>query len=402
MNNFHRLTYTGGPVALVALLAAIVLQGCSKPAPPPAAAAGPAVTVAKPITREITDYDEFPGRIAAVESVALRARISGYLDKVNFREGDVVKAGQVLFILDRKPTSIDVERFTAELRRAQAVLELATNNVERGKRLVNTNAISQEEFDTLSKTRDQADANLAATRAALHAAQLNYDYTEVRAPITGRVGRALVTAGNLITGGVADGTLLTTIVSLDPVYVLFDADENTYLRYQKLARSGERVSGRIERKPLLLALANETEFKREGFMDFVDNKLDAATGTLRGRGVFRNTAALDLTPGMFARVRLPGSGKYQAVLVEDRAISTDLGRRIASVVDASGTVQIRPVEIGPLYQGLRVVRSGLSVDDLVIVDGLQRARPGSKVTPNQIAMREPGARLAAPVVINAK
>ncbi len=250
-----------------------------------------------------------------------------------------------------------------------------------------TNAISQEEFDTISKQRDQSEANLAAARASLRSAQLNYEYTQVRAPITGRVGRALVTQGNLITGGLANGTLLTTIVSQDPIYVLFDADENAFLRYEKLAVAGTRTSGREGKKKVLLALGDETEFTREGVMDFVDNRIDPGTGTIKARGVFENKAGRILTPGMFARIRLPGSGEYAALLIEDRAVMTDLGRRIVFTVDASNTVVVKPVEIGPMNQGLRIVRSGLGKDDLVIVDGLQRARPGVKVTPTKGAMQ---------------
>ncbi|WP_459569003.1 efflux RND transporter periplasmic adaptor subunit [Cupriavidus sp. 8B] len=369
------------------LLLGCALSSCSRQAGPPPAPPAPKVSVAQPIGRTVVDFDEFNGRVDAVETVQLRARVSGYLQKVNFHEGEIVKQGDVLVTLDREPFGVEMERLAAEVRRATSALALARNNQERGERLVATNAISQEEFDTISKQRDQSEANLAAARASLRSAQLNYEYTQVRAPITGRVGRALVTQGNLITGGLANGTLLTTIVSQDPIYVLFDADENAFLRYEKLAVAGTRTSGREDKKKVLLALGDETEFTREGVMDFVDNRIDPGTGTIKARGVFENKAGRILTPGMFARIRLPGSGEYAALLIEDRAVMTDLGRRIVFTVDASNTVVVKPVEIGPMNQGLRIVRSGLGKDDLVIVDGLQRARPGVKVTPTKGAMQ---------------
>lgn len=381
----------------VAEFAIVALSGCSpSQATASAAPTPPTVSVAKPVTRNIVDFDEFTGRVSAAESVEVRPRVSGHLKKVHFKEGQIVRPGDVLFTIDPDPYAVEVARRAAELKRAESALELSRGNEVRGERLVRSSAISREEYETLVKTRDEADATATAARALLDAARLDLGYTTVRAPIGGRTGRALVTAGNLISGSGASATLLTTVVSQDPIYVLFDADERAYLRYQRPQETRVNGGARGEPKPVHLALADEKTFTRVGKMDFVDNQLDTTTGTIRVRAVFSNKVGRELTPGMFARVRVERDKSYDALLVQDQAIATDLGRRVVMTVDAQGVVRPKAVELGPLHEGLRVVRSGLSKDDVVIVDGLQRVQPNAKVTPQQVAM-SPAERTTAVV-----
>jgi membrane fusion protein, multidrug efflux system len=386
----------------IAALCAVTLSACNNQggtanaAAAAAAAPLPSVGVSLPVKQRVTDFDEFNGRITAVNTANVIPRVSGFLAQAHFKEGDVVKAGTVLFTLDAEPFELEVRRALGELARAQTTLQLAANNAERAARLVATEAISKEEFDTLSKAREQSQASLQVAQATVQVARLNVEYTRVRAPISGRVGRMLTTQGNLVTGGTATGTLLTTIVSLDPVHVLFDADENVMLRYQRLAREGSRVGGREEPKPVFVALADEVEFKHQGTLDFIDNQLDAKTGTLKARGVLRNPEGRVFSPGMFARVRLPGSGEYDALLVDDRAILTDQGRRIVMTLAADDTVVPKVVRLGPMHGGLRVVRAGLTDADRVVVSGMQRVRPGVKAQGRQVAMQPAERPAAAP------
>ncbi|HSP98788.1 MAG TPA: efflux RND transporter periplasmic adaptor subunit [Candidatus Dormibacteraeota bacterium] len=383
----------------VALLFAAI-AGCHG-TPPPAAIPPPKVTVAKPVSRSVTEWDEYTGRLEAIDSVEVRARVSGYLEAVKFRDGAMVKKGDILFIIDSRPYTAILRRTEAELALAKARLELAQSRFERASRLVARNAISQEEADTRAAEARQAEASVQAAQAALEAARLDVEYTEVRAPVSGRVGRKLVTEGNLVNGASgSQGTLLTTIVSLDPIYVYFEADERSYLKYVRLAQEGKRPSSRNTRNPVQIAFADEKGFPHEGYTDFVDNHLDEQTGTIVARAVLANPDNL-LSPGLFARVRLIGSGEYAALLIPDEAIGTDQARKFVYVVDADNHARYRPITLGPMIDGLRVVRDGLTVDERIVVNGMQRAKPDALVDPQEAtptAVADGGAGLPSPGV----
>src|SRR5438552_10804 len=363
-------------IATAMLSTDLILTGCGKraatTAPPP-----PVVSVVQPIAREVIEWDEYIGRLESPESVELRARVSGYLDKVHFKEGKEVKKGDVLFTIDPRPYQAEYDRAEAEHQRAASQADLARNDAERAKRLIATKAISEEDFDTKTKVYDSAVAAVKSAKAALDSAKLNLEFTEVHAPINGRISRALVTEGNLVSGGVsgAGATLLTTLVSLDPLYLYGDADERAILKYLQLRREGKRVSARDELIPAEMGLADEIGFPHKGHMDFVDNRVDPNTGTMRARGVFPNTDH-GLSPGFFARIRIPGSGKYPALLLPDRAFGSDQAQKFVYVVNAEKKVEFRPVKIGPIVDGLRVVKAGLKSGEQVIIEGLLRVRPG--------------------------
>jgi len=368
--------------ALLALVAALG-AGCGPQKPPPAPPP-PTVSVTEVVQREVMEWDEYTGRLEPVESVEVRARVNGYLESIHFEDGALVKKNDLLFVIDPRPYKTDYDRAEAELARAETRLELASNDFDRAGRLFKSHAISEEEYDSRSKAKKEADSNLTAAKAALEGARLNLEYTRVQAPIDGRISRRYVTAGNLVHGGTGMPTLLTTIVSIDPIYCYIDADERSVLRYQQLSREGKRVSARDFKIPCEMALANETGFPHKGMIDFVDNRLDPNTGTLRARGVFTNSNRA-LTPGLFARLRIPGSGKYQALLLPDRAFSSDQTLKFVYVVNAQGKVEFRPVTVGPVVDGLRVVRDGLKAGERVIVEGHMRVRPGITVTPQLAA-----------------
>lgn len=359
----------------VAALTAWLLTGCRKQAqqPPPP----PSVSVVQPVAREVVEWDEYIGRLESPETVEIRARVSGYLDKVHFKEGKEVKKGDLLVTIDPRPYQAEYDRAEAEYQRAVSQAELAKNDAERAKRLIATKAISEEDFDTKAKTYTAAQAAVKSAKAAMDSAKLNLEFTQIHAPIGGRTGRALVTEGNLVSGGLsgAGASLLTTLVSLDPLYCYSDADERAVLKYLELRREGKRVSARDEQIPAEMGLANETGFPHKGYMDFVDNRIDPATGTMRARGVFPNTDH-GLSPGFFARIRIPGSGKYPALLIPDRALGSDQAQKFVYVVNAEKKVEFRPVKIGPMIDGLRVVKEGLNPGEQVIVEGLLRVRPG--------------------------
>jgi RND family efflux transporter MFP subunit len=359
------------------LIAAFALSSCSKPtssAPPP-----PKLKVVQPLVREITEWDEFTARLDAVDSVEVRPRVSGYLESINFQEGALVRKGDLLFSIDHRPYAAVLRRAEADRAVAKSKLALARKNNERVAALLRSHAISQEEADIRESNLRQAEASVEEAEAAVEAARLDVEFTEVTAPISGRVGRKLVTEGNLITGGAgSQGTLLTTIVSLDPIYVYFEADEGSLLKYNRLARDGQRPSSRDYKNPVHVGLADEQGFPREGYMDFVDNQVDRGTGTILGRALLPNPD-LSLLPGLFARLRLPGSGQYRATLVPDAAIASDQSQKYVFVVDRENKAQYRPVEIGPLVDGLRVVRKGVAAEDWIVVAGLQRVRPGITV-----------------------
>jgi RND family efflux transporter MFP subunit len=361
--------------ALVAV--ALALASCTgRPASGPPS---PKVKVVQPLAREITEWDEFTARLEATDSVEVRPRVGGYLESIHFQDGALVRKGALLFSIDHRPYAAALRRAEADRGVANMRLILARKNYARAPDLLRGQAISQEESDIRDSNLRQAEASLAGAEAAVEAARLDVEFTQVSAPISGRVGRKLVTEGNLITGGPgSQGTLLTTIVSLDPIYVYFEADEGSFLKYTRLARTGERPSSRDYKNPVYVGLADERGFPREGFMDFVDNQVDRGTGTIVGRAVLPNPD-LSLTPGLFARLRLPGSGRYRATLLPDEAIASDQSQKYVFVVDRESKAQYRPVKIGPLVDGLRVVREGVTPDDWVVVAGLQRARPGLTV-----------------------
>jgi RND family efflux transporter MFP subunit len=372
-------------VSGVLLAALIGLSGCGNDATATAQVPAPQVSVAAALEREVTEWDEFTGRVEAVESVEIRPRVTGYIESVNFSEGSTVRKGDLLFVIDPRPYRAELSKAEAELARAVARSELAASDAARSKSLVDIKAVSREEYDTRVNASREATANVAAARAAVDATKLNLEFTRVTSPITGRVSKAAVTAGNLVTGGSNAATLLTTVVSLDPIYVTFEGDEQIYLKYTALAQRGERQSSRDVANPVLMGLANETDYPRRGAMVFVDNQVDPRTGTIRARASFENKDGF-LTPGLFARVKLLGHNSFQAVLVDDRAIGTDQSQKFVYVVDAENKVVYRPVKVGRLTDGLRIVLQGLQPGETVIVNGLQRVRPGVVVAPERIAM----------------
>ena len=337
------------------------------------------MTVARPLQKMITEWDEYTGRFTAVETVEVRARVSGFIDSVHVNEGQVVKQGDLLFVIDQRPFKLAVDQAQGDLERAKAKLEVASLDVQRGTPLVRSQTLTQREFDTRQSTERDAAGQVASAEAALKQAQLNLEWTEVRAPIAGRISDRRVDAGNLITGGQTDATLLSVIVSIDPIHFIFDGSEADFLRYMRLAASGARPSSRDVQNPVAVRLADETDYKHEGRMDFVDNVLNPKTGTIRGRAIFDNKDGL-LTPGFFGRLRLFG-GQHEALLIPDGAIASDQSRKIVFTVADDGTVGVKLVEPGPIVDGLRVIRSGLAATDRIVIDGLQRARPGQKVQP---------------------
>jgi RND family efflux transporter MFP subunit len=364
--------------------AGVYLAACrSAPPPPPPP---PAVTVAAVPVREVTEWDEFTGRIEAVDAVEIRPRVSGYIQRVTFAEGKEVPKGEILFEIDPRPYQADLERAEAQLEQAKTGAALAAREVQRAQKLVDVQAISREEFDSRTSAESQGTAEVRVAEAAVATARLNLEWTHVRSPIAGRVSNAEVTAGNLVQAGPPTATLLTTVVSLDPVYVYFTGDEQTYLKYSGLARAGTRPSSRDVRNPIYLGLADEDgQFPHKGYVDFVDNRLDPQTGTIRARAVFSNKDRV-FTPGLFARLKLIGSGKYKAALVLDRAIGTDQDKKFVLVLKPDATVEYRSIVPGRIIDGLRVVTSGLKEGDKIVINGLQRVRPGMKVTPTLAAM----------------
>jgi membrane fusion protein, multidrug efflux system len=366
---------------LVVLLA-VTLSGCGDKPPPQAAAGPPPVTVAQPTKRTVTDWDEFTGRFEAVEEVQVRARVGGFVTNVEFRDGAFVNTGDLLYVIDARPFEAVAEQADGQLADARAKGELAKRELDRGLTLVQTSAVSESVVDQRRQALQAAKAAEMQASGALKAAQLNIEFTHVIAPIGGRVSRHLVSVGNLVQGSDAGGgTLLTSIVSLDPIYIYFDMDEATYLKNNRLYFEGKRPSSRENPNPVQVTLTGETKPSHDGKVDFLDNRLDLSTGTLRGRAVIPNKD-FSILPGQFGRVRLIGSAPYEALLLPDTAIATDQSRKIVFVVKDDDTVEARPVVLGPLDEGLRVIREGLKAEDRVIVDGLQRARVGAKVSPH--------------------
>jgi len=375
------------PGVLATALGVLALTGCRHAAdttPPPAK-----VTVAHPVERQLTDWDEYTARLEAIDSVEVRARVSGYLESVHFREGSVVKKGDLLFLIDPRPYEAQLRRAEGDLELAKSRLNLAQKNLARVAFLIKSNAMSKEEAETRAAVVRQAEAGVAASQAAVDAAKLDVEFTRVTAPVSGRVSRKLVTEGNLINGGVGtQGTLLTTIVSLDPLYVYFEANERDYLKYVRLAKSGELPSSRDYKNPVQVGLADEKGFPHQGYMDFVDNQIDRGTGTIQGRAIIPNSDGL-LAPGLFVRLRLIGSGHYKALLVPDDAVQSDQAEKFVWVVDGDNKVHYRKITCGSLHDGLRVVREGLTPEDRVIVKGIQRARPDAIVEAHEEELPPP-------------
>ena len=362
------------------LFAAQLVAGCdnrtaTSAGPPPA----PPVTVARPLQKMITEWDEYTGRFTALETVEVRARVSGFIESVHFNEGQMVKQGDLLFVIDRRPYQLAVEQAKADLDRAQSRLEIASLDVQRGAPLVRNQTVTEREFDTRKSTEKDAMGQVGSADAALKQAQLNLEWSEVRAPITGRISDKRVDAGNLITGGPSGATLLTVIVSVDPIHFVVDASEADWLHYLRLAQAGARPSSRDVQNPVTVRLADESDYMHKGRMDFVDNAINPKTGTMRGRAIFDNKDGF-LTPGSFGRMRLFG-GEHDALLVPDAAIASDQSRKILFTVADDGTVGTKLIELGPIVDGLRVIRSGLAATDRIVIDGIQRARPGQKVKP---------------------
>jgi RND family efflux transporter MFP subunit len=373
----------------------LTLSGCggsgnnAQTAPPP-----PQVTVAKVLEKRVKDWDEFTGRLQAVETVEIRPRVSGYIDKVAFTEGSQVKRGDLLFVIDPRPYQAEADRVAADVKRFKTALDLARIEVGRVQKLKDSGAVSEEELDERKSTLAQTESNVAGSAAGLEAANLNLSFTRVTSPIDGRVSRAEITRGNLVTGGINGGTLLTSVVSMDPIYLYFDADEQSYLRYTQMAHTGARPSSRDEKNPVNVGLANEEGFPHTGVVDFVDNQLNSQTGTIRARAVLQNKDGL-YTPGLFARVQLLGSSEYSAILIDDRAVNTDQSQKYVLVLGANNTVEYRRVKLGRIIDGLRIVREGLKSGDVIIVNGAQRVHPGITVTPQTVVMGEDQAAPAA-------
>jgi RND family efflux transporter MFP subunit len=377
--------------ATALLVAGLALAGCDKPASQAAAPPPAPVTVAQPVKRTVTDWDEYTGRFEAVEEVQVRPRVGGFVNSVEFQDGAIVHQGDLLYVIDPRPFEAVAEQADGQLSDARAKVELAKRELDRGLNLVQTSAVSEQVVDQRRQALQAAHAAETEAAGALKAARLNIEFTHVTAPLTGRAGRHLVSPGNLVQGSdTGTSTLLTSIVSLDPIYVYFDMDEATFMKYSKLWFEGRRPSSRDTANPVQVTLAGETKPSHDGAINFLDNRLDVSTGTLRSRAVVKNTD-LSILPGQFGRVRLIGSAPYEALLIPDAAVATDQSRKIVFVVKPDDTVEARPVVLGPLDDGLRVIREGLKADDRVIVNGIQRARVGAKVVP-QTAPAAPGGK----------
>jgi len=373
------------PSGLLAIIMLLTVLGCgtqsdsgATPAQPPP----PSVKIAQPLAQDVTEWDEYTGRIEAVSSVDVRARVSGYLEKVNFKAGAMVKKGDLLFLIDPKPFTAQLNYAEAELERAKAKQELAKNDLVRAESLLRGKAISEEEYDARSKGLREAAATVNSAEANVYTARLNLDFTRIRAPIDGQIGRELITEGNLVSGGGGDATLLTFIVSTNPVYVYVDADERSVLKYRR--QSNDIGAGQT---PAQLAVADEADFPHQGTLDYIAPREDAATGTVTLRGVFANPDGL-LSPGFFARMRVRGSAPYPALLLPDRAIATDQAQRFMWVVNNENQAEYRKVVLGAPIGQSRVIKEGLKAGEWVVIEGLQKLKPGVKVNPERISLVE--------------
>lgn len=370
------MKYLAGAVVILAL------AGCGdsqQAAPPPVP---PTVTVAHPVKQSVVDYDEYVGRFIAENMVEVRARVSGYLEKVHFQDGQVVKQGDPLFTIDRRPFQNALDQARANLAQAQSNLTYAKADLERGQQLVRDKTITEQTFQQRSQAMRNAEAAVAAAQAAVRQAELDIEFTELRAPIAGRIGDRRVAPGNLVTGGTGGNTtLLATIVSTDPIRLEFSFDEASFIRYSRLT-GGTLGNQRGMSAPVAIKLIDEPTFSREGRMDFVDNMIDRTSGTIRGRAQFSNSEGI-LTPGMFARVRIAGTAPYEGLMVPDVAIGSEQARKFVLVVGSDDLVATKYVTLGQVVDSLRVIKSGIEPNDRVVVNGLTRARPGQKVTPQE-------------------
>ncbi|MBT3146652.1 efflux RND transporter periplasmic adaptor subunit [Neptunomonas phycophila] len=369
-----------GTIAVMVLAACGGTETTAPSAPPPP----PEITVATVIHERITEWDEFTGRLQAPQTVSLVPRVSGYIEKVLFQEGALVKKGDVLFLIDSQPFDTEVKRLKADLINAKAAAQLASHDYDRAKKLGKQRAISNEAVDNRRAQQQQTAAQVASVQAALTRAQLDVQYTKVTAPIDGRVSYAMVTEGNFVNAGQSE---LTSVVSTDTMYAYFDLDEQTYLKYDRLASAGKRVDARDTNadNPVYMGLSNDTGYPHIGHIDFVDNRINQQTGTIRIRARFTNQDN-SLIPGLFARVRLIGSDTYEGILIDNKAIGTDLNNKFVLVVNAENTLEYRPVTLGETINGLRIVTQGLVPEDVIVVNGLQRVRPAMQIKPNPVAM----------------
>ena len=367
------------PRALAAssLLLTLLLSGCGKSAPPPAPPP-PTITVARPVAKKVVEHNEYTGRMAAIQNVSVRPRVSGYITEIPFKEGNLVKKDDLLFVIDPRPYQAALGQAQGQLKLAQAQKELNDRNFTRAETLQATKVSSKEEFDQAATNRNQGDAQVATAQAAVDAAKLNLEFTQIKSPIEGRVSREDVTIGNLVA---SDSTVLTNIVSVDPIYAYADVDERAVLAYQKLIEEGKVKDARAAPVAVSVAVAGEQGFPHKGVIDFVDNQINAATGTLSVRGNFPNADG-NLLAGMFVRMQIPVSGEIDALLITDRAVGSDQGQKFVYVLDGDKT-QRRPVTLGPVIDGLRLVRQGLKPEDQVVIDGLMKVRPGSPVKAEQ-------------------
>src|SRR6266852_443925 len=391
--------------SILAAICSIVLTACnhshaqsgSNAAPPPAA-----VTVAQVIARPLHHWDELTGELQAVNSVEVRPRVSGFIDSVQFTEGARVSKGQVLFQIDPRPFEIEIERLTAELKRAQSKLDYATAGHARAERLYAQNAIAREEYEQLTSAETEAAGDLGSLNAQLHAARLNLEYTHVRSPIDGHVSRAVITSGNLV----SNANLLTTVVSDDPIYAYFDTDEATYLRFIRQER-GDRTPPRggaahgTSSSPVFMGLVGEQGYPHQGLLDFIDNQVDARSSTIHVRAVFDNKDGR-FTPGLFARIKLVANDSHDCILIDERAVGNDLGKKFVLVLKADSTVEYRPVTLGTRIDGLRVVEEGLQPTDTIVVNGLQHVTAGAKVAATRVTMTVGGSGLSQVAVPEGK
>jgi RND family efflux transporter MFP subunit len=394
VSSFFLMRGTVGLASVLALATLVASCGESKkPAGPPP----PAVTVAEPVKRTVVDYDEYVGRFTAINSVEVRARVSGYLDKLHFKDGQLVKQGDLLFTVDKRPFQNTLDQARANLVQAQSNVAYTEADYTRGQQLVRDKTITDQTFEQRAQAFRNAKASVSNNEAAVRQAELDLEFTELRSPVDGRIGDRRVSPGNLVTGGTGGNTtLLATIVSTDPIYFEFTFDEASYLRYERLAKDGgQDVASRNAGVQVALKLIDENDFDHEGRMDFIDNVIERSTGTIRGRAVFSNPNGV-FTPGMFARVRVPGSSPYEALLVPDAAIGTEQARRFVIVIDAQDVARPKYVTLGQLTSdNLRVIKDGIGPDDRVVVSGLMQARPGQKVRPEEQGAK-PAAGAGAP------
>jgi membrane fusion protein, multidrug efflux system len=361
---------------LLVLLAASGCRKASAPSQPPLP-----VNVVTAVEKEVNEWDEFTGRLDAVEFVEIRPRVSGYITEIHFEAGAIVKKGALLYVIDPRPYQADFDRAAAEVDRLDAQLKLAQIELNRAKELRDKNTISASEFDQKAATYQGAAAAKSSAEAAKNAAALNLEFTQIKSPIDGRVSDARITLGNLVQPGAGPESVLTTVISVDPIYAKVDADENAVLKYVKLSEEGKRVSARTAKIPAFIELGNETDFPHEGSIDFVDNRLDPGTGTIRARVVLKNWNPNFITPGFFVRVRVAGATPYRAALVADNVISSQQGLKYAFVVKPDNTIERRNLETGSIFEGKRIVRSGLKDGEKVVSTRLQLLQAGMKVTP---------------------